>query len=246
MSKIPLTGKPLRLLVRALSVSVVVCGLVFVDAVRGPGMRLGGRTVEAASQSPAVGRAGDASAVINDYCLTCHNTRLKRGDLVLEGLDLDHVGANVATWEKVVRKLRAGVMPPTGAPRPDRATYHGLIAALERSLDEAAAAAPDPGRPPVHRLNRTEYANAIRDILALEIDGKALLPADNSGYGFDNIADVLTVSPGLLERYILAAKKISRSVVGDPTIVPAVTSYDIPYMTLLQDERLGEDLPFGA
>jgi len=185
-------------------------------------------------------------AVIDQYCVTCHSERAKTGGLVLENLDTANPGANAEIWEKVIKKLHSGVMPPAGAPRPDKATYQGLISGLEQSLDRAAAAAPDPGRPAIHRLNRSEYTNAVRDLLALDVDGKALLPADNSGYGFDNVADVLTVSPGLLERYLLAAKKISRLVVGDAATRPAASAYNIPYMTLVQEERMSEDLPFGS
>jgi mono/diheme cytochrome c family protein len=184
-------------------------------------------------------------AVVDKYCVGCHSSRMKAGDLVLEKLAVDNP-ANAGTWEKVIGKLNAGMMPPPSAPRPDRSTYDGLIRALETSMDRMAKAAPDAGRPAVHRLNRAEYTNAVRDILALEIDGKALLPADNSGYGFDNVADVLTVSPGLLERYLLAAKRIARLAVGDPTTRAVTSVYDIPYMTLVQDERMSEDLPFGS
>ena len=197
---------------------------------------------------PALAQPGAAEtgAVIERYCVRCHNERLQTGGLVLEHLDPAHPAGAVETWEKVVRKLRGGLMPPPGAPRPDRSAYAALIADIETTLDAHAAAAPDPGRPALHRLNRTEYANAVRDLLALEIDAAGLLPADNSGHGFDNVAAVLTLSPGLLERYLLAAKKISRLAVGDTSIRPETTTYDIPYMTLLQNERLSDDLPFGS
>jgi hypothetical protein len=185
-------------------------------------------------------------ALIEKYCITCHSERLKSGGLVLQNLNVEDVGSNVEVLEKVVRKLRGGAMPPVGSVRPDPATYARLIEDLETGLDAHAAKAPDPGRPGLHRLNRTEYTNAIRDLLALEIDGKALLPGDNSGYGFDNIADALTVSPGLLERYLLAAKKISRLAVGDPTLRPSESKYVLPYMTLVQDDRMSEDLPLGS
>ena len=193
---------------------------------------------------PALDAGPDA--LIERYCVRCHNERLRTGGLVLEHLDPADPGADIEVWEKVVRKLRGGMMPPPGAPRPARAAYATLISGIESALDTHGAAAPNPGRPAVHRLNRTEYANAVRDLLAVEIDAADLLPADNSGHGFDNVADVLTLSPGLLERYLLAAKKISRLAVGDPTIRPATTTYDIPYMTLVQNERLSEDLPFGS
>jgi len=203
--------------------------------------------------APRPGRAAAPQAaatiaprpVIDKYCVTCHSGRMKAGGLVLENLDVDS-RENAETWEKVIGKLNAGMMPPPSAPRPDRATYDGLINALEASMDRMAKAAPDAGRPAIHRLNRAEYTNAIRDILGLDIDGTSLLPADNSGYGFDNVADVLTVSPGLLERYLLAAKKIARMAIGDASTRAMTTIYDIPYMTLVQDERMSEDLPFGS
>src|SRR5579872_3261622 len=219
-------------------VAIAACAAAYVDAARSSNPQ--------PQAAPAAPPAAAPRAVVDRYCVTCHNARLKRGDLVLEGLDIDHVGANAATWEKVVKKLQAGVMPPAGSPRPAKDVYQGLLTTLEHTLDQAAEAAPNPGRPAVHRLNRAEYTNAVRDLLALDIDGRALLPADNSGYGFDNVADVLTVSPGLLERYILAAKKISRLAIGDPKVGTAVATYDIPYMTLLQDDRVSDDLPFGS
>ena len=191
-------------------------------------------------------RAAPVAEEIERYCVRCHNARLQTGGLVLETLDPAEPGARIDVWEQVVRKLRAGVMPPAGAPRPDSATYGRMIAELEAALDAHAATAPDPGRTPVHRLNRTEYTNAVRDLLALEIDGETLLPGDNSLEGFDNIAEVLTMSPGLLERYLLAAKKISRMALGDPAIRPETTVHSLPYLTLVQNVRMSEDLPFGS
>jgi hypothetical protein len=160
-------------------------------------------------------------------------------------MDVEHVGTDQEGWEKVVRKLRAGTMPPVGRSRPDRATQNGFIAWLETALDRAATARPNPGRPAIHRLNRTEYGNAIRDLLSLEIDGRALLPADDTDeHGFDNSADVLSLSPALLERYLAASEQISRLAVGRRTR-PIVDTYDIPRM-LDQDDRLSDDLPFGS
>ena len=184
-------------------------------------------------------------AVLDKYCVVCHNTPLKTAGLALDTLDVEHVGASAEVWEKVVKKLRAGAMPPGGRPRPDKTTYDGLIATLEIALDRAAAAAPNPGRPAIHRLNRAEYVNVIRDLLGLDVDGASLLPADDAGYGFDNIAAALTVSPALLERYLLAAKKISRLALADATMRPTVTTYNVPF-TLMQDDRMSEDLPFGS
>ncbi|MBM3778675.1 MAG: DUF1592 domain-containing protein [Acidimicrobiia bacterium] len=207
----------------------------------------GGSPARTAS-SPGVQVQGDTSprGLIDTYCATCHSERLKAGGLVLQGMDPAAVGGHEPTWEKVVRKLQAGAMPPPGSRRPEPAAYQGLLGGLQAALDREAQQAPDPGRPPVHRLNRLEYANAIRDIFGLEIDGRAMLPADDSGYGFDNIADVLSFSPGLLERYLLAASKISRLVVGDPTMKPGMTTYEVGDQTLGQDDRMSELLPFGS
>src|SRR5262245_55038953 len=162
--------------------------------------------------------SGSPRVVLDKYCVTCHNVRAKTAGLLLDQLDVEHVGRDPATWEKVVRKLRGGTMPPAGRPRPDKPTLTGLITSLESALDQAGAATENPGRPLIHRLNRVEYTNAIRDLLALEVDGPALLPPDTSGFGFDNVADVLSMSPGLVERYMGAARKISRAAVGDATI----------------------------
>ena len=155
-------------------------------------------------------------ATLDQYCVTCHNQRLKTAGLTLDTLSLDDVADQADTWEKVVKKLRARVMPPQGARRPDEATYHALIAWLEGDLDRTALAHPDPGRPMLHRLNRAEYANAIRDLLALDVDVASMLPPDDSAYGFDNISDVLGVSPSLQERYLSAALRIGALAVGDP------------------------------
>jgi hypothetical protein len=186
----------------------------------------------------------DARAVVGRYCATCHNTRLKTAGLTLDTLDLDKVPDDAEIWEKVVRKLRAGAMPPVGAPRPDATTSDALAAWLEDTLDQAAAGRPDPGRPALHRLNRAEYANAIRDLLAIDVDASSLLPPDDSSSGFDNNADALGVSPALLERYLAAARKISALAVGDPGIGPATDTYRIRGDTS-QDVHT-EGLPLGT
>jgi mono/diheme cytochrome c family protein len=183
--------------------------------------------------------------VLDTYCVTCHNARLKTAGLVLDTLDPAHVETNAATWEKVVARLRAQTMPPPPARRPDKATYDALASTLEGALDRAALENPNPGRPAVHRLNRAEYANAVRDLLGVVVDARELLPVDDSGYGFDNIADVLSVSPGLLERYMNAARRISRLAVGDPDMKPALQTYSAPKY-LVQDDRMDEQLPFGS
>src|SRR5215831_18610190 len=183
-------------------------------------------------------------STIDQYCVTCHNARLKTGGLVLETAALDRVSEDPATWEKVVRKLRLGVMPPLGARRPDRAAYDRMIASLESELDAAVASHPHPGRPVLHRLNRAEYANAIRDLLGLHVDVAALLPPDDSAYGFDNVADVLGSSPALLQAYLGAARKIRTIAVGDPRVGVNRDTYSAR-QDLSQDQHL-EGLPLGT
>ena len=205
----------------------------------------------AAAPRPRPSSAGSSSAastrqVLDKYCVSCHNAKLKTAGLSLDSMDVNHVGGAADEWEKVARKFRTHEMPPPGRPRPDRATYGAIAAHLETALDTAAAATPNPGRVAVHRLNRVEYANAVRDLLGLEIDGRSLLPADDTSQeSFDNIASVLSVSPVLLEGYLSAASKVSRLAVGDPTRAPMVDTYQIP-KALVQDERTRDDLPFGS
>jgi len=159
-------------------------------------------------------------ALINQYCVACHNDRAKTGGLALDTVDVDRTGQNPEIWEKVVRKLRARTMPPSGAARPDENGYNGLVAYLETSLDRLAAAAPNPGRTDTfQRLNRTEYQNIIRDLLGLEIDAESLLPSDEANYGFDNVG-LAGLSPTLMERYLSAAQRISRLAVGSPLRSP--------------------------
>ena len=190
----------------------------------------GGQTPPADARA-AVSRAaqaGDAVAsVATTYCVTCHNDRLNTGNLSLEHLSLDRAGADDETIEKVVRKVRAGLMPPAGARRPDRTTLDTFAGRLETAVDRAAAASPNPGRAPLHRMNRAEYASAVRDLLALDVDASTLLPADDSSRGFDNIADVLGVSPSLLESYVAAAAKISRLAVGERDAAPLQVTYTV-------------------
>jgi len=151
---------------------------------------------------------------LDQYCVSCHNQRLNTGGLALDKLDPSHVEQNVEAWEKVVRKLRAGMMPPQGLPRPDARTYEALTVTLENDLDRAATLNPKLPPPSVHRLNRTEYANAIHELLGLEIDPAVFLPADDSSYGFDNVASGLQISPALVEGYVSAASKLSRLALG--------------------------------
>jgi Protein of unknown function (DUF1592)/Protein of unknown function (DUF1588)/Protein of unknown function (DUF1587)/Protein of unknown function (DUF1585)/Protein of unknown function (DUF1595)/Planctomycete cytochrome C len=193
------------------------------------------------AESPAI---SPQRALINQYCVTCHNEKAKTGGLMLDQMDIDHAGEHAEVWEKVVRKLRGGMMPPQGMPRPEQARIDGLITWLEASLDRAEAAHPDPGRAPLHRLNRTEYANAIRDLLGLKVDVSALLPADDESNGFDNIAEVLRVSPSLLEAYLTASREVSSLAVGDPKIGPVSQSIQVP-PDLAQSEHI-EGLPLGT
>ena len=187
-------------------------------------------------------------ALLDQYCVGCHNDRTRQADLTLQTIDTDQIGQiaeEVEVWEKVARKLRARAMPPPGRPRPDDAAYDAVAASLEAALDRAAAADPNPGRAPIHRLNRVEYRNAIRDLLSVDIDERAMLPPDESGYGFDNIADILAMSPVLLDRYMVAAERVSRLALGDVSIRPAVQEHTVPY-TLWQNGRMSEELSFGS
>jgi hypothetical protein len=179
------------------------------------------------------------------YCDTCHFGPKARAGVNVESLDLANLDSNGVLWEKVLRKLRSREMPPPGAPRPDEATYVALVNAIEGERDRLADAKPNPGRPTLHRLNRVEYANAVRDLFALDVEVTDLLPADDTGYGFDNIGDVLTVSPSLLERYLLAAGKISRQAVGDTAMPPAYQTYTLR-PGLKQAERMSEGMPLGS
>ena len=183
-------------------------------------------------------------ALLERYCITCHNQKAKTGGLMLDTLDVAHPGANAATWEKAVLKIRAGLMPPGGMPRPDRPTLVAFASKLEAALDAAARLKPNPGAPGLHRMNRTEYANAVRDLLAVEIDPAAILPADDSSEGFDNIADALAISPALVERYAAAASKISRLAVGNLLASPSTVTYRVP-SDLSQTEHI-EGLPLGT
>ena len=182
--------------------------------------------------------------LVDRYCAGCHNEKTRAGGLAIDKLDLMHPGNNAEAWEKVVRKIRAGMMPPAGMPRPDRATLDEFASKLEVALDSAAVAKPNPGTTGLHRLNRTEYANSIRDLLDLEIDPSTLLPADDSSEGFDNIADALAISPALLERYVATATKLSRLAVGDPGTTPSTVTYRVP-SDLSQSDHI-EGLPLGT
>jgi hypothetical protein len=197
----------------------------------------------ALAQSPTAARA-----VTDRYCATCHSQKIKTAGVVLEGLDLTNPGANAALLEKVARKVRTGEMPPPGLPRPDAAAAATFVTWLQDALDHDAAAHPDPGRSVIHRLNRAEYSNAIRDFLALDTRPGEMLPVDDSGYGFDNIGDVLSFSPALLERYMMVARRVSRTAIGELSTKPGDEEFSAKALGMRsgRNERASDDLPFDS
>ena len=205
-------------------------------------------SVETQGQPAAAARPASAvsaeATFLNQYCITCHNQRLKTASLSLDLLDISKVGADAETWEKVVKKIRTGMMPPSGAKRPDGKALDAFATELESRLDRAVDATAALSTPALHRLNRTEYANAVRDLLALDIDVNTLLPADGSSQGFDNLAEALAASPALIQGYVSAAMKISRLAVGDRTMSPAQITF-APPAGLAQDRHI-EGLPLGT
>jgi cytochrome c5 len=206
--------------------------------------QLASSPVRAATIDAQASPALPSKAFVDTYCATCHNQRLKTAGLIFDALDVTHVAADAPAWEKVIIKLRAGLMPPAGMPRPPQAIIDGFTASVEAAIDRAAEAHSNPGRTePFHRLNRAEYQNAIRDLLGLDIDGNALLPHDEVSYGFDNIAGVLKLSPLLTERYLGAAQKVARLALGTPG-PPNGELYRVPDQ-LDQDVRL-EGMPVGT
>jgi mono/diheme cytochrome c family protein len=199
------------------------------------------------AQQPAAAAAPPASneaAFLTQYCITCHNQRAKLGGLTLDTLDVSRVGPGAETWEKVVKKIRTGMMPPSGARRPERAALDRFAGELESRLDKSVDANAALATPALHRLNRTEYANAIRDLLAMDINVNTLLPADGSSQGFDNLAEALAVSPSLVQAYVSAAMKISRLAVGDRSMPPSQTTLT-PAPGLAQDRHI-DGLPLGT
>jgi mono/diheme cytochrome c family protein len=201
--------------------------------------------LQASSQQSAGADLPAHRALLDKYCVTCHNQRLKTAGVALDAADLAGVPTQSDTWEKVIRKLRAEMMPPAGAARPDKAQLDSLAAYLEASLDKWASTHPNPGRPTLHRLNRAEYGNAIRDLFALDaVDISQYLPPDPEAYGFDNIADSLGTSPALMERYLSVAWKVTRMALGN-TKIPATTETFPARMDLTQRDHI-EGLPLGT
>jgi Protein of unknown function (DUF1592)/Protein of unknown function (DUF1588)/Protein of unknown function (DUF1585)/Protein of unknown function (DUF1587)/Protein of unknown function (DUF1595)/Planctomycete cytochrome C len=207
-------------------------------------------TATAFSQTPAT----PARELVSKYCVSCHNEKLKTGGLALDRADAEHVANSAETWEKVIVKLRSRAMPPAGIrQRPDNAEYDRVASWLEAEIDRAAAAHANPGRAAsLHRLNRAEYANAVRDLVAVEVDGQQMLPPDEQAFGFENNAEALSMQPALLDRYLSAAATIARRAVGDASIPAGFVRYgalkgnanDQTY--LRQTDRLGEDFPLGS
>ena len=202
-----------------------------------------------ARQAPAAPPTAVRSA-LDTYCIGCHNERLRTGGVALDSVDPAAAGVNPELWERVVAKLRAGSMPPPGRPRPDAATYRAIAAALEDTIDREWLRHPPPARlSAVHRLNRAEYNNAIRDLFAFDaasVDVRPLLPGDETADGsFDNFADSLSISPAHLERYLSVARQVTRLAIGLPPSRPAVATFEIP-LHVIQDDRQSEDLPFGS
>jgi hypothetical protein len=192
------------------------------------------------------------SAVVHQYCIFCHSKGLKTAGVVLEGLDFTQIGPNAPVLERVLRKVRTGEMPPAGMPRPDAAASSQFTNWIMDALDRAAAAHPNPGRTTIHRLNRAEYSNAVRDLLALDVHPGDALPVDDSGYGFDNVGAVLSVSPTLLERYLIVSRQVSRLAVGDPAAKPSEEDFTpldarrAGGARKPRNERVSDDLPFDS
>ena len=230
-----------KLRANVLRVVIVVGIAALVSAGAAPSARIDAATPQAA---PAQAAAAPSRPLVDQYCVGCHNERLKSGELLLAGVDLTDVARNAAVMEKVARKLRGGSMPPEGRPRPYKPTMDAFIAGLETALDRHAASAPNPGRVASRRLNRAEYVNAIYDLLGLEVNGAELLPSDMAGFGFDNNADVLSITPALMSRYIAAATKISRIAVGSPDVRPITQVYKVGFES--RALRANEDMPFAT
>jgi cytochrome c551/c552 len=202
---------------------------------------LGVPILSAQSGAPA------AATLTKQYCVGCHSAKAKIAGIALEGVDWTNPGANSATLEKVLRKVRSGEMPPAGMPHPAKEAASTFSSWLESELDRSAAAKPNPGRPAIHRLNRAEYGNAVRDLLGIDLNVSQMLPVDDSGYGFDNVADVLSVSPALLERYLSTARVVSRRAVGDLTMKVIEEEYEARRTGGRgRPERLNDDMPFAS
>ena len=221
---------------------LVAVAAIAASAGGGERLRLAATTAAAQTRNNGAGPAG--GAMFEQYCVTCHNDRLKTGGLTLAGVDPADLAKNAPILEKVVRKLEQGTMPPEGRPRPDQAAVDAFVSGLEQALDRHAAATPNAGRVVSHRLNRAEYANVIQDLLGLEVNAAELLPGDMAGFGFDNNADVLAITPGLMARYMSAATKVSRLAVGSSENRAMTQVYKLGYEQ--RGVRAGEQMPFAT
>jgi mono/diheme cytochrome c family protein len=207
----------------------------------------------AAPSAPVMVTPDDHKHMLMQYCTACHNDRAKTAGMSVVPLDANNLQANQATWEKILKRLSLGEMPPKGMPRPPKQQITAFTSWLAKSLDDQAAANPNPGHATVRRMNHTEYANAVRDLLGLDVDFSKELPVDDTGYGFDNIADVLTVSPTLMDRYINVAGKIARLATGETSKKPITTDYRVPkdlfengFGVASYNERASDDLPLDS
>jgi cytochrome c551/c552 len=223
--------------------ALLVCVAFWILAAASSSLRADRAQTPPPSASAPAATPSAEQALVQKYCVTCHNSRAKTGGLSLEGMNPADAASHAEMWEKAAMKLRGGMMPPQGMPRPDEAVLRSFAASLEKTIDERALRSPDPGHKPVHRLNRTEYGNAVRDLLDLQVDVTALLPADDESHGFDNIAGVLRVSPSLLEQYLASARAISSLAVGtDKELVR--NTYRLPPDDSQEDHV--EGLPLGT
>jgi cytochrome c551/c552 len=223
--------------------ALLVCVAFWILAAASSSLRADRAQTPPPSASAPAATPSAEQALVQKYCVTCHNSRAKTGGLSLEGMNPADAASHAEVWEKAAMKLRGGMMPPQGMPRPDEAVLRSFAASLEKTIDERALRSPDPGHKPVHRLNRTEYGNAVRDLLDLQVDVTALLPADDESHGFDNIAGVLRVSPSLLEQYLASARAISSLAVGtDKELVR--NTYRLPPDDSQEDHV--EGLPLGT
>ncbi|HZA37279.1 MAG TPA: DUF1592 domain-containing protein, partial [Vicinamibacterales bacterium] len=234
------SGRRRGLVVASLTLTLGACWLTILVHAQGAQSRPGQRSVSRAASAPPNAHA----TLVEKYCVTCHNERAKTGGLVLDPATLHDVPGNSAVWEKVIHKLRLGAMPPQGRPRPDEDTSLAFVRSLEETLDARYASRPHPGRSPVHRLNRAEYGNAIRELLDLNVDVSALLPADSASHGFDNVSDTLKVSPLLLSRYLAAAEKVSAVAIGDPDIGAEALMFNVPKEA--SQDQYAEGMPLGT
>ena len=228
-------------------------GAASADTTSAPQLASNATPAPASQPVPAMITPDDHKHMLMQYCTACHNDKAKTAGMSVVPLDANNLDANQATWEKILRRLSLGEMPPKGMPRPPKEQITAFTSWLAQSLDANAAAHPDPGHATVRRMNRTEYANAVRDLLGINVDFSKDMPADDTGYGFDNIADVLTVSPTLMDRYINVAGKIARLATGEASQKPITVDYKITkdvfenaFGVASYNERASDDLPINS